>query len=170
MSSELTAERLRQLFFYDPVVGVFIRKVTVVHNARAGDFAGSPDKHGYLTIRIDGKSYKAHRLAWLHEHGVWPDGDIDHENRIKSHNAIKNLRPAEDCENLWNTTVRSDNQVRLKGVHVHKVKGVPTGLYRVRIRTEGRVRQVGYFKSPEEAHEAYRHAANQDHGEFARAA
>lgn len=163
-------ERLKALLFYDPIVGVFIRRETVVHNARIGDFAGSPDKHGYLTIRIDGKSYKAHRLAWLYVHGEWPDGDLDHEDRDKSYNAIGNLRPAEDCENLWNTTVRIDNGIGRKGVHIHKVKGQPTGLYRVRIKTKGKTREVGYFKSPEAAHEAYRKAANNDHGEFARAA
>lgn len=166
----LTAERLRELFFYDPIVGTFIRKRTIVHNALIGDFAGSPDKHGYLTIRIDGKSYKAHRLAWLYVHGIWPDGDLDHKNRIKSHNALGNLRPAEDCENLWNTTVRVDCGAGLKGVHVHKVRGQPTGFYRVTIRTRGKKREVGYFKCPVEAHEAYRKAANDDHGAFARAA
>ena len=165
----LTAERVRQLFHYDPDTGIFTRRISVSPNARAGDLAGSYDMKGYLTIRVDGRSYKAHRLAWLYMTGTMPDEDIDHKNLKKDDNRFKNLRVASDAENLWNLRVRPDNQVGMKGAHVHKRKGVPTGLFRARIRTNGRTKHIGYFKTPEEASDAYAAAARNEHGEFARA-
>ena len=52
----LTHERLLQTLSYDAETGVFIRRST---GRRVG--VGKSD---YGTISIDGKTYKAHRLAW----------------------------------------------------------------------------------------------------------
>jgi hypothetical protein len=35
-------------------------------------------------IRIDGKGYLGHRLAWLYMHGHFPDGLLDHKTRNPS--------------------------------------------------------------------------------------
>jgi len=166
----IARDRLREMFFYDPIVGVFVRKVRASANAKVGDIAGSKDKLGYLTIRADGKSYKVHSLAWLYTHGERPSEDIDHINRNIRDNAILNLRLATDSENLRNTTVRPDCAAGLKGVHVHRVKGKPTGLFRVRVRVNGVRHEVGYFPSAASAHAAYAESRSELHGEFARAA
>lgn len=77
----LTAERVRELFHYDPDTGVFTRRVTRQGlNARAGDIAGTRKPNGYLSIWICGANHAAHRLAWLYVHGTWPEA-WDHCSR-----------------------------------------------------------------------------------------
>ena len=41
--------------------------------------AGGDSSNGYWYIRIDGKGYLGHRLAWLYMHGHFPDGALDHK-------------------------------------------------------------------------------------------
>lgn len=57
---------------------------------------------GYLHIKMMGRTYQCHRLAWMHVHGKWPDGVIDHVNRSVSDNSLKNLRDVTHRENLLN--------------------------------------------------------------------
>lgn len=60
------------------------------------------DNHGYLKGRILRTELKAHRVVWAHFHGVWPDGVIDHINRIKDDNRISNLRDVHSWQNGLN--------------------------------------------------------------------
>jgi hypothetical protein len=46
--------------------------------------------------------YYAHRLAWLWWFGEWPEGGLDHINRIRNDNRIDNLREATRSENQRN--------------------------------------------------------------------
>lgn len=83
----ITAERLRELLEYDEDTGVFKRKARTSNRISIGDIAGSSDAKGYVCIRVGGKTYKAHRLAWLYVYGEWPTGEIDHIN----HNDCRGL-------------------------------------------------------------------------------
>lgn len=98
----LTQSRLRDLLCYDPDTGLFTWRVKRGGKATAGSIAGASDVHGYIVIRLDGVLYKAHRLAWYHTHGAWPAKNLDHINRIKSDNRIKNLRPVDQSLNMHN--------------------------------------------------------------------
>ena len=162
----LTAARLRELLTYDPVTGIFRWRETRCGRARAGAAAGSANGDGYWHIRIDGRLYKAHRLAWLYVHGEWPAGRLDHEDNEPAHNWIANLRPATMPQNRGNSKVRSDNLTGLKGVH--KARGCESWV--ARITQEGRQKYLGSFRSPEEAHAAYAAAAVEVFGEYARTA
>jgi len=106
----ITQNRLRELLHYDPLTGVFTRLVKTAACVNVGDIAGSKETEGYLRIFIDGRSYKAHVLAWLYMHGVWPDKLIDHKDTIRHHNWLTNLRPAtrsENGQNMRKATARS---------------------------------------------------------------
>jgi hypothetical protein len=73
----LTQTELQELLHYDPDTGIFTWKETRNQHAKAGDIAGGfQDKSGYLRIKINGKKYRSHRLAWLHAHGSWPANEI----------------------------------------------------------------------------------------------
>ena len=56
--------------------------------------AGGDSSNGYWYIRIDGKGYLGHRLAWLYMHGHFPDGLLDHKTRNPSSCRIADLRKA----------------------------------------------------------------------------
>lgn len=166
IEAQLTAQRLKEVLDYNPTTGVFTWKVTRARGARAGAIAGSISKDGYGLIGIDGRNYPAHRLAWLHYHGVWPKGDIDHVSLDKLDNRIINLRPASRSQNMANTTAHRDNHSGLKGVFFDRRRQRWASM----ITKDGRRKWLGYFDTAELAHAAYTRAADVMFGVFARAA
>lgn len=162
--NDVTSSRLRALFIYDPVTGYFTRLVRAGH-AKAGVVAGSVHKEtGYRHINIDGYPYCAHRLAFLYMTGEWPISIVDHKDRNKDNNRWDNLRNATNSQNSANSSV-SKSMSGYKGVILYK----RTGRYAARIRCNGIQIHLGYFSTPEEAHEAYKVGAKKHFGEFGRA-
>jgi HNH endonuclease len=158
----LTAERLRELLHYDPATGVFTWRVTNSNRAPAGHVAGSPNKRGYIAIGIAGKTYYAHRLAWLYMTGSWPEDDVDHRDLDKSNNRWSNLRPATRSQQIANTKARKTNRCGLKGVCERR------GRYMATITKNGEQYYIGDFPSPEMAAAAYEAKAKALFGEYAR--
>jgi len=115
----LTQKKLKKLLHYNQDTGEFTWRVNRGGN-RSGTVAGSMNGSGYILIQIDGKSYKAHRLAWLYEHGAWPPADMDHINHIRTDNRLDNLRPVTRSENMRNASKYSHNSSGVTGVHWHK--------------------------------------------------
>jgi len=149
-NSTLTAERLRELLDYNQETGVFTRLVRTAQRVRVGDTAGCKDTHGYLLIMIDRRPYKAHRLAWLHVHGVLPASQIDHIDGNPANNRISNLRDVSCSVNQQNRKLaQNGNKLGVLGVSRHGNK------FRTRIVTDGKMRHIGVFDTPELAHAAY---------------
>jgi hypothetical protein len=93
-------EHLRQILSYRPETGLFKWKATLSNRAKAGDVAGSPNTKGYISIKVEGRQYKAHRLAWYFVYGQDPsDLEIDHKDLDKGNNRIENLRLATKAQN-----------------------------------------------------------------------
>ena len=69
------------------------------YNPLTGEFKWRPSNNGYVSIRIQGKAYLAHRLAWLITYGKMPKKDIDHIDRNRQNNRIDNLREVTASEN-----------------------------------------------------------------------
>lgn len=111
----LTPDRLRQHLHYDPVSGVFTWLVPLARNVRVGAEAGCLKADGYISIGIDGKQYKAHRLVWLYTYGVWPE-QLDHRDRNRTNNRLLNLRLADNHLNGVNRNLFSNNKSGVKGV------------------------------------------------------
>ncbi len=115
---DLTADRLRTLLSYNPETGVFTRNIRTSNRINVGDVAGSATEGGYWAIKIDGKSIKSHRLAWLYTYGCWPTNEIDHINGDPADNRIENLRDVSHEHNTQNTRrPRIDNASGFLGVH-----------------------------------------------------
>jgi len=162
---ELTAKRLRELMNYDAEIGVFTwKKPRPGARHKSGLIAGSPLKAGYLQIGIDGRKYRANRLAWLFVHGRWPSATIDHKNGNAFDNSLSNLREATHRENQQNAKRRSDSVSGLKGVGW--IPGAKK--WRARIKVDGREVSLGQFNSAAEAYVAYCNAAEKYHGKFSR--
>lgn len=157
---ELTAEDVRRELNYDPETGEFTRK-TSFFKTRIGEKAGSISKSaGYVVIAVCGSQYLAHRLAWLYTHGCWPPNFIDHINGVKTDNRIANLREATSGENMQNQRkARGNSKTGMLGVRHNKA----SGNYVAVITVDGRVVNVGSFKTPEQAHEAYLRAKAELH-------
>lgn len=160
----LKPDRLRELFHYDPDTGVFTYRTRASCCTRIGDVAGSVNTEGYRHIRVYGRAYKAHRLAWLYVKGVWPVGMIDHINGDRADNRFGNLREATRSENLANSRVFRRGKAFPKGVRLS-----PHG-FSARIQARKQSYFLGYFKSETEAAAAYEVAARNLFGKYARVA
>jgi hypothetical protein len=120
----LTAERVRELFDYDPLVGDLVNRTSEPGRRRVGSVAGTPTNDGHLRVKVDGRNYLVHVIVWLHQKGVWPERDIDHSDRDGMNNRINNLRPASHRENEANKGVRKNNTTGFPGVVL-----LPSGNY-----------------------------------------
>ena len=57
----ITQAKLRELFSYDPITGIFTRTIDIGKRCKAGDKITNTNNQGYIRIIIDRKSYQAHR-------------------------------------------------------------------------------------------------------------
>ena len=146
----LTQARLKAVFFYDPVVGVFIRRLKQP-GAKVGNISGSRSSDGYLTTSIDGKSNKCHRLAWLYMTGNWPCYEIDHIDGDRANNKFLNLRDIPKWANIQNQR-KAQKHNRSTGV-----LGIfPNGnRFAARLSVNNKKVYLGTFPTKEEAHQAY---------------
>ncbi|WP_326894533.1 HNH endonuclease (plasmid) [Rhizobium beringeri] len=159
----LTQRRLREVLHYEPLTGRFTWLISV-GGVSKGSLAGRIKREGYREIGVDGKLYRANRLAWLYMTGSWPAQQVDHENLNKSDDTWMNLREATYGQNQMNTAVRSNNKLGVKGVSIEP----RTGRYVARIRINGKSRHLGTFDTAVLAQAAYEMAAVKEVGEFAR--
>jgi hypothetical protein len=156
----LTQERLKELLHYDPDTGIFINLTQRRGRAKKGAVAGTKNPKGYIIIMIDGKFYYAHRLAWFYFYGEFPEGFLDHKNQNPSNNRICNLRLATTQENAQNiSNPRINNKSGFRGVSWYK----STNKWLAHITINRKVKHLGYFDTPEEAHEAYLNAKREIH-------
>lgn len=146
MKTELTQERLKELLHYDPETGVF----TWLKRCGAtttGNKAGHLHTSGYITIRIDKTSYRAHRLAWFYTHGVWPSELIDHVNLVRSDNRFCNLREVTHLQNHWNRQQNKNSTSGHKGVY----QCTKSEKFVVKIMCKRKIHYFGRFNSYDEA-------------------
>lgn len=144
----LTQSRLKEVMSFDPETGLFTWLVSR-GNGNAGSIAGC-NSNGYIAIKIDGKSHKAHRLAWLYVYGSFPKHELDHINHVKTDNRICNLRDVTHAQNKQNMRVaRTDNKSGLIGAMFFQ------GRWQAKIMFDNKRRYLGTFATPEEAHSVY---------------
>jgi hypothetical protein len=155
-------ERLLNLLDYYPETGLFMRKA-IGKEVVPRHIAGCINSQGYRIIKIDGRAYKAHRLAWLYVHKEWPASDIDHANMNRSDNRLSNLRSATRGQNVANSNKRSNNSSGFRGVSFHK----SSQKWVAQIGSRGRKSYIGLFSVPKDAASAYNQAALARFGEFA---
>ena len=148
---DITVETLRGLLDYEPDTGIFRWRVSR-GGVEAGAAAGHINNRGYIRIMVNNSPFKAHRLAWLHFHGVWPQDQIDHINGDKRDNRIANLRDVSRSVNMQNQVrAQKDNKSGLRGVSWNKNKK----RWEAGISVNGRNEYLGSFDTTEAAHAAY---------------
>lgn len=158
--AHLTQARLREVLDYNPETGIFKWVAPRGSNARPDGRAGSPNDDGYIIIAVDGRKYRAHRLAWLWVHGRFPSGLIDHKNCVRDDNRIDNLRDSTKVFNQQNQRAPfKNNRLGIRGVYLHML----SGRFGARIGINKKVKHIGYFDTAEEAHAAYVEAKRKHH-------
>lgn len=158
----LTYTRLREVLHYYATTGQFRWLVKPNRNIRVGSIAGCLTDRGYIGIKIDGRRYKAHRLAWFFMTGSWPEDQVDHKDRDRANNRWLNLREANRHQNSRNAKLRVDNSSGVKGVYwIEKTK-------RWRAVINGpKNKHLGYFSSLVDATMARQEAERAHYGEYA---
>jgi hypothetical protein len=146
---------IREAISYCPETGVFTwtaRRFGVTSGTEAGT-----DHKGYKRIRLFGKLFLAHRLAWAIHYGEWPKNEIDHINMNKSDNRIDNLRHVTHSGQMINRKYP-------KGAS--GVTGVSKNRYgwQAAIRVNCKTVFLGLFKTIEEAAAVRLAAQNEIYG------
>ena len=158
-----TAERIRSLFHYDPLTGIFVTKLSrKTGQGEAGRTVGAKDARGHLFARVDGKHYKLHRLAWVYMTGEWPKNMIDHKDRVGDNNTWENLRECTNGENQMNTGAQVNNKLGVKNVSRMK-----NGSFKAVVQAYKKI-HVQIFQDLSEAAEWAKQKREELHGEFAR--
>jgi len=153
---ELTQKKLKEVLEYNPKNRDFVWRVAVAKRVAVGDVAGSKRPDGYIQIRVFGKDYLAHRLAWFYIHGYFPENGLDHKNRIRGDNRIGNLREVSQQCNLRNTGNPENNKSGVKGICWHTAGKK----WHAKIKVNGKQKYLGLFDDFTEA-TAHRLAAEQ---------
>lgn len=120
---------LRECLSYDPTTGALTWRqrprghFATDHEHRRWNtrYAGRAalngiNRSGYRAGTIAGVSCLAHRVIWAMVTGVWPDGEIDHDNGIRSQNQWTNLFDRTRTGNARNRARRCDNTTGVTGV------------------------------------------------------
>ena len=151
----MNSDFLKNFFCYDPESGVFTRRKKWGRQ-NVGDPVGSISPQGYVQVGVGGRTYGAHRLAWLYVTGSFPDGEIDHINRNRSDNRFKNLRAVTRSENLMNTIAKQTSKSGVKGVSLRSLrKGKrPKKMWRADFSFNKKRFYLGNFYTLEAASEA----------------
>lgn len=136
-------------FDYNPVTGVLYRVLTGGVRSESGTYA-----HGYVRSKVDGKLEYNHRIAWCHYYREQPPEFIDHINRVKNDNSIKNLRACTLSQNQSNRKMSSNNTSGFTGVtYVERL-----GKYKATIYKDSKPIYLGLYETAELASEAYKQA------------
>lgn len=153
----ITQARLKALFTYDPESGLFTR-LSHAGGQPAGLIAGSSNYQGYRHLKVDGRRYLEHQMAWLYMTGSLVLG-LDHIDGNRANNRFANLRLASHAENQQNRAAKSNNSSGLMGVNWHAA----SGKFQARIMIDHKSHHLGYFSNPADAHQAYLAAKKQLH-------
>jgi hypothetical protein len=145
----LTSDEVREILDYNPDTGEFRWRK---NHRLSGRRAGSPNSWGYVHIQINGRKYKAHRLAWLITYGELPEKDIDHLNNVRTDNRICNLRAVSRSVNIQNQTRgHRDSTSKYLGVSWDKHRRKWAAIIVLNYKTY----HLGKFDTEEDAYSAY---------------
>ena len=111
--------------------------------------------------REDGKQRKERMHRFIL--GVDPAVEVDHKDSDGLNNQKDNIRASTDRQNAQNMRKQENKTSRFKGVYWYKLRNC----WRAKIRTDGILKSLGYYKDEKQAALAYDAAARHFFGEFA---
>lgn len=148
MKTLITAERLKELYIYDPDTGDFTQKVDT-KTCKSGEVRRRVNSWGYLYLSIDGRPYLNHRLAILYMTGSHPADLVDHIDQDKLNNRYINLRQATKSQNNRNKQLVATNKSGVAGVHQRA-----NGKWKAEAFLKGKTVSIGTYSTLQEAADA----------------
>jgi hypothetical protein len=134
-------------YYFDNYGNLFFKKIGPRRNLKSP--VGHLNKYGYLVTTIKGKFMAVHRIIWILENKIFPNGIIDHINGNRSDNRPINLRLGDYKLNARNTY--KTRAGRLFGCHFCKY----TKKWRAQIKVNGKKFHLGRFNTEMEAHKRF---------------
>ena len=108
---------------------------------------------GYRRIKLYGKAYPSHRLAFLYVEGRFPPNEVDHINGVRDDNRWVNIRHATHAQNGRNMKSFKGSVSKFVGVSLdtrkHTKKDGTVSVYtnwRAQTNHLGKMKHLGYFK------------------------
>lgn len=139
----MTQEILKQLVTYNQLTGKFtVKKET--SQRTLGTELGYANSAGYVVFKLQGKMYKAHRLAFLYVRGYLPI-EVDHINHDRADNRWLNLREVTRRVNAKNKALQVNNSTGVTGVSKVGAR------YKAHIQVNRNSIHLGYFMYLEDA-------------------
>jgi hypothetical protein len=127
----------------DSETGIITWRYSVANRVKPSDIVGTKNSNGYLHTRVNNKSYKLHRLAWLLYYQEDPGCYyIDHIDGNPLNNSKANLRKVTHKQNRHNTVTDNQPKSGFRGVDL-----LPSGRYRAYYGNK----QLGTYNTGEEA-------------------
>lgn len=142
-----TAERVRELFDYDPAAGLLLWRVRLSNIIKVGSPAGTVRSDDSRTINIDGHTYPSHRLIWVHQRGEWPKAHVRQKDGDLSNTRIENLYESSLSATNASRGVGSNNTSGQIGVGFNK----PRGKWKAWVKRDNKLYHLGYFEDFDEA-------------------
>lgn len=161
---ELTQERVKALFDYEPETGILLWKERprsdftcdarwkAFNNKYVGKVAGSrlsTNGKEYTQVCIGVKPHLAHRIIWMWMYGELAEV-VDHINGDGRDNRISNIRSVSAFENMKNTKLSSRNKTGCIGVSWEADRNK----WKASIRDKGKNKLLGRFSDFREAWDA----------------
>jgi hypothetical protein len=140
-------ETVKKLFHYDAESGMLLWRNGNGRNVKPWQEAKASNGQGYYTVKINGTSYRVHRLIWLYVYGNFPDKYIDHKNRIRNDNRLCNLRDVNTTDNAQNISLPNHNTSGHIGVSWIKSHNAWT----VFVKVNKKNKWLGYYKNLNDA-------------------
>lgn len=160
----MVASNFEKSLRYEPETGKLVWLRDSNNRQRlAGEEAGGLNGTGYLRLKVGGREFLAHRVAWTLMTGSLPAPEVDHINGIRNDNRWCNLRLVNASKQRANAKINANSTSGVRGVYFNKRRG----MWRAHLQR----RHLGYFQSKDEAATAVEKAFNEAFGlEYRRAA
>jgi len=162
--SQEDLEYLNRMFLYDEEKGTLTYKWLPLKKSLVGKtISPKPSHYGYRHVSVNNKLFYHHVICFClgRQCTLGEEEEVDHRDRCKTNDILRNLRLASKSDNCKNRSCFSNNKLGYKCIHQRR-----NGSFRVDISSNNKRTYVGDFILLDDAIKARDEALVVLHGEF----